>query len=176
MSVNCACERITYPFVLPKEGIVMFCELKIWKLWPSCLYNLCSGLRRIRSQYFSDKSNFAYYGNTCDCLPCMTVEQVKMADCNRSKGESPELLSQNTSNEVNYLCKNCQDRESQLKEFLDELNSAHVVIRILQSERITCKTSTTMCDVNLATSEESHNRKKTDEWITTAHKNKNAKL
>ena len=82
MFVNCACERITYPFVLPKEGIVMFCELKILKLWPSCVYNLCSGLRRIRSQYFTDKSNFAYYGNTCDCLPCMTVEQVKMADCN----------------------------------------------------------------------------------------------
>jgi len=38
------------------------------------------------------------------------------------------------------------------------------------------QTSTTMCDVNLSTSEESHNNKKTDEWITTAHKNRNAKL
>ena len=35
----------------------MFCELKILKLGPSCVYNLCSGLRRIRSQYFADKSN-----------------------------------------------------------------------------------------------------------------------
>jgi len=33
-----------------------------------------------------------------------------------------------------------------------------------------------MCNVNLTTSEESQNNKKTDKWITTAHKIKNAKL
>jgi len=33
-----------------------------------------------------------------------------------------------------------------------------------------------MCEVNLTTSEESHINKKTDEWTTTLHKNKNAKL
>jgi len=51
-----------------------------------------------------------------------------------------------------------------------------MIIKILQSKLITCKTSTNMCDVNLTTSEESHNNKITDDWITTAHKNKNVKL
>jgi len=66
----------TYAFVLSKEGIVRFCELKILKLGPSCVYILCSSLRRIRTQYFAGKSNFAYYGNTWECLHCMTVDYM----------------------------------------------------------------------------------------------------
>jgi len=56
---NCAYGRTTYPFVLSKEGVVRFCELKILKLGPSCVYHLCSGLGRIRTYYFAGKSNFA---------------------------------------------------------------------------------------------------------------------
>ena len=94
-----------------------------------------------------------------------------MADYNTCSGESTKHLLRNTSNEVNYLCISCQDRESQLKESIDELSSAQMIITILQNELLKYRASTTMCEVSLTSIDESHNKFKTNEWITAAQKN-----
>jgi hypothetical protein len=39
-----------------KEGIVGFCELKMFKLGPSCVYKHNNGLGVIRTSYFARKS------------------------------------------------------------------------------------------------------------------------
>jgi hypothetical protein len=43
-----------------------------------------------------------------------------MADRNESGSASSKHLLRNTSKEVDYSCKSCQERESQLKEALDD--------------------------------------------------------
>ena len=55
------------------------------------------------------------------------------------------------------MCKSCQDHESNLKEALDELSSAHTLIDILQNELLTHKSSTN----------EQHSKPKPGEWATT---------
>jgi len=99
-----------------------------------------------------------------------------VADYNSYSGESSKHLLRNTSNEVSYLCKSGQDRESQLKETIDELSTAQMIITILQTELLTYRASTTMCEVSLTITDKSQNKLKTDEWITAAQKNRNIKL
>ena len=51
-----------------------------------------------------------------------------------------------------------------------------MIITILQNELLTYRASTTMCEVSLTSTDESHNKLKTNEWITAAQKNRNVKL
>ena len=104
------------------------------------------------------------------------IPLTNMADYNGSSSASSKHLLRSTRNEVDYVCKSCQDCESQLKEALDELSSSQMIITILQNELFTCKASAATCEVNLTTTEEFHNKSKTDEWTTTTHKNYNVKL
>jgi hypothetical protein len=58
-----------------------------------------------------------------------------------------------------------------LKEALDELNSAQMIITILQKELLSYNIPTTTCEVNLSPTVESQSKLNAEEWINTAHKN-----
>ena len=99
-----------------------------------------------------------------------------MADCNGSGSASSTHLLRSTGNEIDYVCKSCKDRESQLKEALDELSSAQTIITILQNELQTYRASAATCEVNLTIAEEAHNKPRTDEWTATTYRSNNVKL
>lgn len=48
--------RIRCPWFVLKEGIVGFCELKMFQSGPSCIYKRNNGLGAIRTSYFACKS------------------------------------------------------------------------------------------------------------------------
>jgi hypothetical protein len=48
--------HVHVPLVTLGEGIVRFCEFKMFKLGPSCVNNHSNGLGRIRTSYFSGKN------------------------------------------------------------------------------------------------------------------------
>jgi len=58
---------------------------------------------------------------------------------------SSNFLLKVSGNEDECVCERCRERESQLKEAMDELNSAQTIINILQKELLLFKASTTTC-------------------------------
>ena len=88
---------------------------------------------------------------------------------------SSKILLQSSGKKEEHQCKSCHDHETQLKEVLDELNSAQMIINILQKELLSYNVSTTTDEVNLSPIVESQSKLHTEEWINTAHKN-NVKL
>ena len=93
-----------------------------------------------------------------------------------SREVTPVKLFDNTSNNEGYLCKNCLDHEAQLKEALDELSTAKVIISILQEEILSNITSAPTSGVNLSITKEPHQELNATEWTTIAHRNKSGTL
>jgi len=58
---------------------------------------------------------------------------------------SSNILLNVPGNEDEFVCERCGDRETQLKEALDELSSAQTIISILQNELLIPKASTSTC-------------------------------
>jgi len=59
---------------------------------------------------------------------------IKMADSVVSIGVSSHILSKNNGKISEYVCNKCSVYETQLKEALEELESARMIIDILQKE------------------------------------------
>jgi len=57
-----------------------------------------------------------------------------MADCVATRDSSRHVLPQIKDKISEYICKKCSAYESQLKEELEELESARIIIDILQRE------------------------------------------
>ena len=68
------------------------------------------------------------------------AEYVTMGD------SSPQVLPLTKDKISEHICKNCSAYESQLKEVLEELESARAIIDILQREVPTTTTTGTTCD------------------------------
>ena len=57
-----------------------------------------------------------------------------MAESKCSRAASSSLLLNGTGNKEEIVCERCCDREFQLKEVLNEISSAQMIINILQKE------------------------------------------
>jgi uncharacterized membrane protein (DUF106 family) len=57
-----------------------------------------------------------------------------MADCVATRDSSPHVLPQIKDKISEYICKECSAYKSQLKEELEELESARMIIHIVQRE------------------------------------------
>jgi hypothetical protein len=69
-----------------------------------------------------------------------------MAECVATGDSSPQVLPPTKDKISKYICKNCSAYESQLKEVLEELESARAIIDILQREVPTTTTTENTCD------------------------------
>jgi hypothetical protein len=69
-----------------------------------------------------------------------------MADYVRTGDSSPHVLPLTKDKISEHICKKCSAYESQLKEVLEELESARTIIDILQREVPTTTTTETTCD------------------------------
>ena len=64
-------------------------------------------------------------------FPCYSLHSVKMADCVATGDSSLYVLPLIKDRRSEYICKKCSAYESQLKEVLEELESAKTIINIL---------------------------------------------
>jgi len=71
-----------------------------------------------------------------------------MADAVFMSLDLSNFLLNTPGSKEEYTCGRCRDRETQLKEALNELHSARTIISILQNEFILAKASTTTFTVN----------------------------
>jgi hypothetical protein len=69
-----------------------------------------------------------------------------MAEYVTTGASSPQVLPPTKVKISEYICKNCSAYESQLKEVLEELESARAIIDILQREVPTTTTTENTCD------------------------------
>ena len=74
---------------------------------------------------------------------------MKMADKEDSGECSSYILMENKGDKVVYNCKSCREYELQLKEALEELNSAQVINKLLQKELLTYATAKNACGNDL---------------------------
>jgi len=77
-------------------------------------------------------------------------------------------LLNGTGNKDEIVCERCCDHEFQLKEELNELSSAQMIIDILQKELLLSKTITTMCTEDQLSTKEPGNKHTTDVWNSPA--------
>jgi len=94
-----------------------------------------------------------------------------MAESKCSRPASSSLLLNGTGNKEEIVCERCCDREIQLKEVLNELSSAQMIIDILQKELLLSKTITTMCTEDQISTKEPGNKPTTDVWNSPAPMN-----
>jgi len=87
-----------------------------------------------------------------------------MAESKCSRAASSSLLLNGTGNKEEIVCERCCDREIQLKEVLNELSSAQMIIDILQKELLLFKTITTTCTEDQISTKEPGNKPTTDVW------------
>jgi hypothetical protein len=80
-------------------------------------------------------------------------DMTKMADSVVSYCVSSRLLPKNRGNTNEYVCNKCSVYESQIKEALDELGSARMILDILQKELLTSTATRNTQDNNLASME-----------------------
>ena len=76
-----------------------------------------------------------------------------------------------TGNKEEIVCERCCDLEIQLKEVLNELSSAQMIIDILQKELLLFKTITTTCTEDQISRKEPGNKPTTDVWNSPAPMN-----
>jgi len=81
------------------------------------------------------------------------------------------LLLNGTGNKEEIVCERCSVSEIQLKEVLNELSSAQVIIDILQKELLLFKTITTLCTEDQISTKEPSNKPTTDVWNSPAPMN-----
>ena len=94
-----------------------------------------------------------------------------MADSICSSVTSSKFLLNGSGNEDEYVCERCCDRETQLKEALDELSSAQTIIIILQNELLLSKASTTTCAGDQFPTEGTCSKPNTEIWTLAASNN-----
>jgi len=93
-----------------------------------------------------------------------------MAATESSSVFSSLSLLNNFDHNVNVGCELCYYRESQLKEVLEDLISAKVIIDILQKELLATKVVSTLCTDQLASSKEPNNEVTADVRSFSANK------
>jgi hypothetical protein len=79
------------------------------------------------------------------------------------------FLLNSPGNEEEYTCGRFRDRETQLKEALNELRSAQTIISILQNELILAKGSTTSYTVNRSHTDEPNSDPDIEVWKLAAY-------
>ena len=93
-----------------------------------------------------------------------------MADGVVFNGVSPHILPKNKGKISEYVCNKCSVYETQLKEALEELESAGMIIDILQKELLT-PTTKNACGNDSVSMQGFSKQGNTKEWITVSSKN-----
>jgi len=88
---------------------------------------------------------------------------------NMAATKSSSIVSSSTflnrsGNKDDLVCKRCRDREIQLKEVLDKLSSAQVIIDILQKELLSSKAVTSTCAEQQFSTKEHSSNSTTEVW------------
>ena len=99
-----------------------------------------------------------------------------MADQGNTVSTASVEEQNNTGNKDKLICGKCSDRESQLKEALEELSSAHKIIEILQIELQSTKAASTTCNIKQpSTTKDLHLKSITSDRTPSAHNNNTTK-
>jgi len=94
-----------------------------------------------------------------------------MAATKSSSIASSSTFLNRSGNKDDLVCERCRDREIQLKEVLDELSSAQVIIDILQKELLTSKAVTSTCAEQQFSTKEHSSNSTTEVWTSSAPNN-----
>ena len=93
-----------------------------------------------------------------------------MADGVVFNGVSPHILPKNKGKISEYVCNKCSVYETQLKEALEGLESAQMIIDILQKELLTSATKN-VCGNDSVSMQGFSKQGNTKEWIPVSSKN-----
>ena len=94
----------------------------------------------------------------------MSEKDIKMANGNVWSGAFFQKLPKSKGNISEYVCKRCSAYETQLKEALDEHESARMIIDILQKELLTSTTTKNMCGKDSISIQSLGKQSNTKEW------------
>ena len=94
-----------------------------------------------------------------------------MADGVVSNGVSSHILPKNKGKISEYVCNKCSVYETQLKEALEELESARMIIDILQKELLTSMTTKNACGNNSVSMPGFSKQGNTKDWTLVSSKN-----
>jgi len=94
-----------------------------------------------------------------------------MGDSISSSVALSNLLLNSPGNKEEHTCGRCCDREIHLKEALNKLSSAQMIINTLQNELILAKASMTTCAVNWSHTDEPYSEPDTEVWKLAAYSN-----
>ena len=94
-----------------------------------------------------------------------------MVDSVVSSGVSSHIFPKSKGNISEYVCNKCSIYETQLKEALEELESARMITDILQKELLTSATTKNTCGNDLISKQGFSKQGNTKEWILVSSKN-----
>jgi hypothetical protein len=98
-----------------------------------------------------------------------------MADCVETRDSSLQVLPLIKNKISEYICKKCSAYESQLKEALEELESARTIINILQKELLTTTTTKNTCGRDCVPAQGALKQTNIKEWTTVSSRHNSTK-